>query len=302
MRSCAKCFICGGKELDRISKDYLHCRCCGHEILNSRIEQGYIINEVLGRDEIEHLSSVDRFKINTLRRCLTSDNQSFLLDIGSSSGKFLFHSQRYFKKTAGLEINAECLHFSRNVLGLRVEEEIGDLKEPISFVTCWHSIEHIPPLELDTIFSQISKNATGQCTVLISVPNSNSLQYRFFREKYPYYDTPNHIHQFSPLSLRMFMERFGFQEGGCFFSLSYTAFGYLQGTLNFCNRIPNYLYYRKKRGWVFSQTKSALVKTDIYNYVLAALFMIPSFALAIIDLIWKERGGVITTCYRKKKH
>lgn len=299
MRSSDKtCFICGNDRFSD-SEGYIKCVKCGHETIKGNGQSPFIINDILSEEAVRTIGSLDRFKQRILQRCLIEND--FLLDVGSASGKFLYHNKAFFRRHMGIEVTDECADFARERLGLNIERDISGINGEISVATFWHSLEHIPVEEIGKIFKGINSNSSENTRVIISVPNNRSLQYALFKEGYAYYDLPSHLHQFSSGSLDLLMDKYGFEKVDSFYSFPYSIFGYLQGFLNKFNAIHNYLYYRKKRGWAFGKKKSELILYDIYNYLLSLFFVIPSFLLCIYDLARPERGGVITACYRKKR-
>lgn len=292
------CFICGNNQFSD-SAGYIKCVKCGYEIVKGNGQYAFIINDILSEESVRMVGSLDRFKQRVLRKCLVKND--LLLDVGSASGKFLYHSKAFFRRHIGIEVTDECADFARNHLGLKIERDISMLDGEISVATFWHSLEHIPLEEIGKIFKGINSNSSEDTRVIISVPNNQSFQYALFKEGYAYYDLPNHLHQFSSGSLDLLMSKYGFEKSHNFYSFPYSVFGYLQGFLNKFNKIHNYLYYREKRGWAFGKKGSELILYDIYNYLLSLLFVIPSWLLCIYDIAKPERGGVITACYRKKR-
>ena len=295
-----ECFICSGKLIpDSGGNAYVKCSNCGHEILRENKEQKHIINDILSEEEISRFDILDRFRKKMLDSC--SESHDFLLDIGSASGKFLYNNKDQFGHYAGIEITPECIRFSSEVLKLNIKTSISEINEAPTVVTFWHSLEHLPEGEINRIFSHISNLSDHKTGIIVSVPNNNSLQYKLFAEDYAFYDLPNHIHQFSSDSLNRLLETFGFDRVHIFRSYAYNIFGYLQGFMNKCNVIHNYLYSRKKRGLTFNMSRESLFFLDLYNYVLALFFSLPAIIFSIYDSVFLENGGVITSCYSKRK-
>lgn len=292
------CFICGCEDFTS-SNIYLKCTNCGHEVIKTLKSQAFIINDVLSREMVESLDALDRFKRHVLKKCAV--RHDFLLDVGSGSGKFLYHNGRLFTKCMGIEITDECVEFARDQLKLSVEKELPKVADPISVVTFWHSLEHMPSDTIEDVLKQISSQTSYETRVIVSVPNSDSLQYVLFKEGYAYYDPSSHIHQFTARSLNILMDKYGFEKLSSFFSFPYSSFGYLQGWLNKFNRVHNYLYYRKKRGYTFDKNRVELLVLDVYNLLLLTIILIPSLLLTIFDYFSLNKGGVITACYGKKR-
>ncbi len=302
MRNISKhCFICGTDTNDYYpAEDYLKCPGCGHEIIAKEKQQPYIINDVLSLKKLGRKDLLSEYKQKILNRTIIS--KKLLLDIGSGSGQFLYFNRYAFERCIGIEITKECIDFTRNILGLEVEQNVDQLgAQVISVATFWHSLEHIPVPEISKILSFINKNADEGTRIIISVPNSSSLQYRLFGTGYAYYDPMAHIHQFTMGSLILMMKNYGFEKEREFSSPAYYYFGYLQGILNKLNRIHNYLYYRKKRGvnYQLGCLKARLL--DLYNFILVIIFIPAIVVLGSLDIIYPRKGVVITVCFRKRR-
>jgi SAM-dependent methyltransferase len=218
-----------------------------------------------------------------------------LLDIGSASGRFILQNKSSYKKAIGLEITPEAVKFSREILNLEILEDINDLSMQITMVTAWHSLEHIPHIHLQNILDVISRNLVPGGRFLISIPNNNSWQYRFLGSSYTYFDTPNHLHQFSDRSIDLLMSNHGFENIEIVKSFKYNSFGYLQGIINKLTGTHNYLYYRVKR-----KSQKQIIYLDIINIVLVPILLPLSWLLGWFDGLIKRKQGVITICYQRK--
>jgi hypothetical protein len=289
-----RCFVCGGIVIERRKNDYRSCINCGHETLVSTRKQNFIINDYLSKKEIYRITSLDRFKTKTLVFFDNTINRMQLLDIGSASGKFLYHNAGRYIRAMGIEITPASVKFSRQVLGLDIIEDIHKAPEEISFASAWHVLEHIPEQHLLSLLKGLSGKMSSGARLLVSVPNCTSWQYRCFGRTFAYYDVPNHLHQFTPESLERLLKRYGFQKVGTVRSWPYNIFGYTQSLLNIITQSHNYLYYRLKR-----RNRRPSVPLDLANGLLL-IFAIPvSLALGMVDAINLKRQGVITTCFEK---
>ena len=246
-RNIEYCFICGGIDFVNRTSDYEKCLSCGHEILVSTKEQGFIINDSLSEKDVRRITSLDRFKARTLAYFDSNIERDQLLDIGSASGKFILQNMSRYKRTLGLEITPESLNFSGQILGLNIVEDIQSVSQEVNIATAWHSLEHIPEQQLLSLLDGLSSKMVTNGRFIVSVPNGASSQYHWFKKSYAYYDTPNHLHQFTPDSLDKLLQRFGFKELGTVTSWPYNIFGYTQSLLNILTNTHNYFYYRLKR-------------------------------------------------------
>lgn len=292
-----RCFICEGTSLRLSTADYLRCTTCGHEVLVATNKQGFIINDQLSEKEVRRVTALDRFKARTLALFDREKEKGLLLDIGSASGKFLFHNGPRYRRATGVEVTLESLQFSREILNLNVVEDIQEVKGKVDFATAWHSFEHIPQHSLFELLQGLSEKLNSQGGVIVSVPNAASRQYRWFGSAYPYYDVPNHLHQFTLESLILLMQRFGFKHFSNVYSWEYNTFGYIQGLLNLTTRSHNYLYYRLKRR---SRKPSAVL--DVLNGLLLFIFVPAGWLLGLVDMLDQKQQGVITVCFVKNTY
>ena len=290
------CFICGGTEFECRTTDYRRCLNCGHEVLVFTQEQGFIINDDLCEKEIRRMTSLDRFKARTLAFFDKEIVRKQLLDIGSASGKFLYHNAARYSHAMGIEITPESLKFSRQVLGLDIVEDIKNVTE-VSVATAWHSLEHIPEQQLLGVLEGLSRKMVIGGHLIVSVPNGASWQYRWFGKSYAYYDVPNHLHQFTPDSLGRLMQRFGFHEVATVNSWTYNTFGYTQSLLNMITHTHNYLYYRLKR-----RSRKPTLLLDITNGLLLVVAIPFGWLFGLLDALNLKQQGVITTCFKKKTY
>ena len=295
--SLPRCFVCGYSELKNRDSNYMRCGRCGHETLLEGQVQGYIVNEPLSMEDADSRTGLDRFKDRVLRRFDPAPPPNAMwVDVGAASGKYLYQNRSLYPKSLGLEITPSAVEFSRDVLGLKIAEDIKDLPEAMHVITAWHTLEHFPAAELERLLHALNAACDETARVIISVPNAGSFQYRWFGEAYPFYDVPNHLHQFTPESLDRLMKRFGFRKMRDAISWPYNTFGYIQGLLNLITGEHNYLYYRLKR-----RSRKASVWQDTMNTMLLPLVAPVGILLGFLDAWDPKLQGVITACYKKDR-
>jgi len=289
------CFICGGTRFEQNNIYYRRCISCGHEVLVGSDTQGYILNDYLSKSESEKVTQLDRYKQKTLFYFDPKPQEnSHWVDIGSSSGKYLYQNQQHYGEVYGLEITSEALIFAREVYGMNVFDDVTLLPKRIDVVTAWHSLEHFPAKKLKLVLDSLASRMDIGAKFIISVPNSLSRQYRWFSESYAFFDVPNHLHQFSPQSLDILMNSFGFLQVAYISSGPYNSFGYIQGMLNLLTGSHNYLYYRLKR-----KSCSSNLWLDIIHPALLLVLVPLGWLMGIVDSFNLKNQGVITVCYKK---
>ena len=289
------CFICGGVAFDKHTDEYQRCTGCGHEVLVTTQAQGFILNDPLTKKDVEHVTGLDRFKSKVLARYDISSVKGQLVDIGSASGKFLFLSAPHYQQVFGIEVTPDALAFSRKVLGLDIKEDVLEVPSGTTVATAWHSLEHIPRVALVNILTALSTNMVNNSRLIVSVPNGDSRQYRWFGKAYAYFDVPNHLHQFTELSLTKLMDKCGFKPVETINSWPYNTFGYVQSMLNITTGTHNYLYYRLKR-----RSLKPSIALDIAHVFLLLLLVPIGWLLGFLDAFDIKHQGVITLCFEKK--
>lgn len=289
------CFICGGEVFRVRTVPYLACIGCGHETLRSGRVQSFILNDPLDSIDVRKTDCLGQFRGAVLSRFCEGLERKCLADIGSASGKFLYQNKHKFETVFGIEITDAAVEFSRSVCGLQIFRDLGDYEGGVSVATCWHSLEHFPADALCRTLKVLNRRMESGGRVIVSVPNNKSWQYCAFGEAYAFFDVPSHLHQFSPESLKILFERFGFHQVASVVSWPYNVFGYMQSLLNVVTRSHNYLYYRFKRRSVQPEGSK-----DLLNGVLLLVAIPVGCLLGVVDGLWPNRQGVITVCFEKK--
>lgn len=288
----APCFICGGELRPARTAAYRRCAGCGHETLREGQRQQFILNDPPTLADTNRPTRLDRFKRSALRQALGRD-KAVLADIGSATGRFLHQNRDLFDQGWGVEVTPEALDFSRRVLGLNVVEDVRELPENLTLITAWHSLEHVPAAVLPDMLALLAARLAPEGSFIVSVPNAQSNQYRWYGESYAYYDVPNHLHQFTHASLDALMRAAGFRRRAEIGSWTYNLFGHVQGLLNRLTGSHNYLYYRFKR-----KQGQRLPGQDLANALLLPAALGLGCLLTALDSLSHEKQGVITACFQ----
>lgn len=252
-------------------------------------------NEKMELAKVEKPDLKDRFQIGLVLRVAQACKE--LLDIGSGSGRFLFHIRRRFVKCLGIEVSSESVRFSRDKLELKIDTQLSDANvgKP-SVITAWHSLEHIPTTVLFEMLETLSKASDHETRVVVSVPNRASLHFALFGARSAYYDAGNHLHQFSTRSMKMLFARFGFVPVSLHTSLGYSWIGAALSVPNLFTT-HNYMYLSLRRRGVGHTIKDRLL---IGVCVMAALAsLLPTSLLYLFEKVFPARGGVLTIVFRK---
>jgi SAM-dependent methyltransferase len=187
---------------------------------------------------------------NTLRlRELRGLRPGRLLDVGSGRGRFLAAAKAAGWDVVGIELEPSLAEGSASNLGVPVV--VGDavtatVHGPFDVITMWHVLEHLPEprAALDRAASLLRPGGT----LIVSVPNSDSLQARLFRDHWLHLDVPRHVWHFTPDSVSRLVALAGLEvvRIGHFYP-EMEAIGVVQSALNRMGVEPDLLYRFAKR-------------------------------------------------------
>ena len=251
----SRCWICHSRRKSRKSHwGYIRCTKCGHRLRDTKKTQGSLDNGLLEVSNIYTLDQLTRKQVSLTSRFAKKTNS--LLDIGSGTGKFLFHCKNKFADVCGVQ-------FSREKLNLRIVPNINESNGPFDVVTAWHSLEHIPSEKLSEILKVLKRKVHYQTRILVCLPNPDSLSSRAFALGWAFRDKGAHLHEFSRQSVDLLFAKYGYAPLKAGRIFVYSLFCYLQ---SFCNAISsqhNYIYYRFKRGKRFYENPFKQILMDL---------------------------------------
>lgn len=224
-----------------------------------------------------------------------------ILDVGCGSGAFArLMSSRGFDAVGvepfslGRPVDEPGLRLVRAPLE-KVRNDLGDF----DVITMWHVLEHLtsPRPTLESLREHLRPGGV----VVISVPNFDSWQSRFFKDGWFHLDPPRHITHYDHRTFQALFDETGFEilEERTF-HFEYGPVGWLQSALNRILPRKNFLYeFIKDRGALanvpISQTALNLALSGAAGAVLAA----PSVLVEAIAGL-KGAGSVITFVARPR--
>lgn len=149
-----------------------------------------------------------------LRKCVPLQGEGRLLDFGCGGGSFLLRMRRQGWNVVGIDAAVEVVHQLRDQLGLTAlagslpHPELTD--ESFDVITMWQALEHThQPLDVLRAAHQLLA-AGGK--LIVSVPNIDSLPFRWFGQAWIGLDVPRHLVHFAPWTLRVMLHRAGFRQ------------------------------------------------------------------------------------------
>ena len=135
-----------------------------------------------------------------------------LLDIGGGTGHFAAKMKQAGWRVKSIEINDEARRFSISHFGLEAlsPAEISHLPDSeFDCITLWHALEHLS--DLDKYIAEIRRLLKPEGVCVIAVPNINSYDARYYKERWAAYDVPRHLWHFTPSALDFLFENRAFK-------------------------------------------------------------------------------------------
>lgn len=229
-----KCYLCGknNPEIIRtklrhdISRNVLICKDCGIVYLEPKktdlkefYEEDYrkLYTPVIGkklssRDTFEIYLPYQRARIDEIKHILNPKMK--VLDIGCSSGHFLYTVKNHVQECIGIEFNRDDAKFVNEELGIKtytVPIENTDMPfEYFDLITLYETLEHIDdPI---TFLATIYKYLKPEGFLVIEAPNIQDALISIYNiEGYAdfWYKEP-HVFYYSPKTLTMMLQKCGY--------------------------------------------------------------------------------------------
>lgn len=138
-----------------------------------------------------------------------------VLELGCSTGEFLDAMNRSGWQAYGLDLSEGAIEESRRrfpkvtvAVGISPSDLTGREPPVFDLVVGFHVVEHIP--DIKALGRNLSEWGGGRGTVVFFVPNWASWSRRVFGMSWPSI-IPEHVHQFTPQSIRTWLADAGFQ-------------------------------------------------------------------------------------------
>ena len=201
-----------------------HCASCGLLLTNPRPDAASIGRYYESAAYVSHNSGAAGL-VNTLYRAVRSytlrqkvalikrlngGQTGRLLDYGCGTGHFLGQAHRAGWQVAGLEPNAPARAEASARVGAPVLEPAALAGLPtgsFDVITLWHVLEHVHALQ--GTLAQLARVLAPGGTLLIAVPNPDSLDAQHYRADWAAYDVPRHLYHFVPATMRRLLAGHG---------------------------------------------------------------------------------------------
>jgi 2-polyprenyl-3-methyl-5-hydroxy-6-metoxy-1,4-benzoquinol methylase len=141
---------------------------------------------------------------------VTRLNHGKLLDIGAGTGAFANQMKLAGWDVTGLEPDAATVRRARELYGLtfKSSSELYNLQSSsFDSVTMWHVLEHVHDLHGN--IEKIKEVLVKTGVLIVAVPNYTSFDATAYQQYWAAYDVPRHLYHFSPLSIRLLMDKHG---------------------------------------------------------------------------------------------
>ena len=160
----------------------------------------YISHTSKARSAIDTIYLIARkFTLRWKERLISKQTRNrTLLDYGCGTGDFLKYCQSEGWRTEGVEPSAPArqLAIEKN---LSVKADIEDIDQQFDVITLWHVLEHVTDLN-DTL-NKLIHHLVPTGRLIIAVPNPNSWDSAYYREKWAAYDVPRHLWHFKKANM-----------------------------------------------------------------------------------------------------
>lgn len=217
------CIACGSSPhtffLNKNGYDLYKCVTCGHiQIYPFNFDTQKIYSEDYFSGAMNGFGYVDYDEDkepmrNVFEKYLRLIGRSGkLLDVGAATGFFVQIAKNHGYDAHGIEISGFAAELGRKK-GLDVKQGTlaGYSAEPGSFdiITAWDVLEHFPNPDLDIEKAHTLLKSGG--IIAFNTPDSGSLYARILGKKWHLLVPPEHINYFNRRSVKIFLEKHGFE-------------------------------------------------------------------------------------------
>lgn len=161
-------------------------------------KKGFIprLYEAIKKVNIKH-----KFEIATDEFELKNDGK--MLEIGSGVGDFLHYAEQQGWDCYGAEPSEDAVKILQTKTKINVvkPEQIEDFPDASFDLICmWHVLEHVADLRWQ--IAQLKRLLKPNGRIVIALPNYQSYDAQYYKDKWAAYDVPRHLNHFSEEFMR----------------------------------------------------------------------------------------------------
>lgn len=148
---------------------------------------------------------------NKVKMAVEGLPQGRLLDIGCGVGDFLCQVKREGWEVVGIEPSEDAKNIAEKRLGFRPlapGDSVSLEEHSFDVITLWHVLEHVDDLKFQTF--EIHRLLKPGGRLVIALPNFQSFDCQYFKDKWAAWDVPRHLNHFAPETLKRMMKSSGF--------------------------------------------------------------------------------------------
>ena len=149
---------------------------------------------------------------NKVKMAISGLPKGRLLDIGCGVGDFLHQIQKQGWEVMGIEPSEEAKTIAKNRLGFAplAPSEYSSLEDhSFDVITMWHVLEHVDDLKSQT--KELARLLKPGGRLLIALPNYQSFDCQYYKDKWAAWDVPRHLNHFSSECLQRIFTSIGFK-------------------------------------------------------------------------------------------
>lgn len=210
--------ICDDYSVSQESFAIMKCSNCGLLVTSPRPGKDDIGSYYQSDDYISHTNQANnlinwvyklarnytlRKKFALIKRLASKKS---ILDYGCGTGHLLnYIQQNNTWKTMGIEPDEMARTIAINDHDLNVVSTISDLPDKkFGIITLWHVLEHVH--DLNETIQALKQHLSKSGSLVIAVPNHESLDQQIYQQQWAAYDVPRHLYHFNQLTIKELMK------------------------------------------------------------------------------------------------
>lgn len=210
--------ICDDYSVSQESFAIMKCSNCGLLVTSPRPGKDDIGSYYQSDDYISHTNQANnlinwvyklarnytlRKKFALIKRLASKKS---ILDYGCGTGHLLnYIQQNNTWKTMGIEPDEMARTIAISDHDLNIVSSISDLPDKkFGIITLWHVLEHVH--DLNETIQALKKHLSKSGSLVIAVPNHESLDQQIYQQQWAAYDVPRHLYHFNQLTIKELMK------------------------------------------------------------------------------------------------